>query len=721
MQRLQPCPRCGAQFDVSAMAAGSAFTCGACGAVVTAGAAPATPTRVPPAPVRASAASRPIPAPVAAHATATASRGASGRGPQYVPVERHRDASSSGSRRNSAVEVDVDERGSRRERGRDRGGAPAKKRLSTAALAGIGGGVLALVVVLFLVMGKKEPTKTGGGGTTVAGTGAAGAGTGATSPSKAPGANGSATAKGTNPVVETGTPAERLAAIESDMKGKRNPTNADLESFFERLVALGAPGEARAKEVAREIVQIGNRDYAPARRTLGFKEFKHEVPEIISFEDYPYIRAVQEANKTRWFDDDEAYGIAMKAWEKTEAHAKKLDPDAGDRTFRALDGARRLIARDKHFKDYNYEAIFARPYLICYSSDERLSEEDFLGLSKTDRQKKLAELEKKRHEYRRILAEKARIYQQLYDEFLKRYGEACNLKNLMDEYGGRGDLPLGKRSYKDGCPLIIWIFSDKAAFKAHHTRIKEDIHDGVAGYFSPLTGWVYLYDETGGGTSREFEINKNVHEGTHQLEHWFQKQKREWGQPVVPQSFFGEGFAEYLGAVNMKREDRTLEFHGLNRPRLLQLQGQQKELLNQGKKMHIFPTKELVGFQGYGQPAAYALQTWSYPQGLLLFYGQSWAFVYFLNEFQNHKYQPKFKKYLDDMLNHPPDGGDFALKRFKDRFGIRSEEDWKKMHKEFETFYLETLLKKPLDGAPPPDRDDWPGYVPVDPVDPTKN
>ena len=35
MAKLQPCPKCGAQFDVSAFAQGAKFTCGACGALQT--------------------------------------------------------------------------------------------------------------------------------------------------------------------------------------------------------------------------------------------------------------------------------------------------------------------------------------------------------------------------------------------------------------------------------------------------------------------------------------------------------------------------------------------------------------------------------------------------------------------------------------------------------------------------------------------------------------
>src|SRR5207253_166896 len=107
-------------------------------------------------------------------------------------------------------------------------------------------------------------------------------------------------------------------------------------------------------------------------------------------------------------------------------------------------------------------------------------------------------------------------------------------------------------------------------------------------YFSPLTGWVYLYDEA---DNREFEVNKTVHEGTHQLEHWFQKQKREWGHPVVPQSFFGEGFAEYIGAVQMA-PDRSLTFHGINRPRIEYLRSAVKSLDADGKNMLVFPLKD---------------------------------------------------------------------------------------------------------------------------------
>ena len=134
----------------------------------------------------------------------------------------------------------------------------------------------------------------------------------------------------------------------------------------------------------------------------------------------------------------------------------------------------------------------------------------------------------------------------------------------MGPFGGRPDLGAGKQSYRDGCPMIIWIFSDRKAFDDYHEVVaKERIDRGVAGYFSPMTGWVYLYD----GDDREFEVNKNVHEGTHQLEHWFQMQKREWGKPTRAAVVLRRGVRGVHGR-GQHGADRTLTFHGINRPRI---------------------------------------------------------------------------------------------------------------------------------------------------------
>ena len=708
MSRLQACSKCGAQFDVAAMAAGQRFTCGACGTVVTAGAA---------GPLGAAAApSRPIPAPVRGGSSAVSSRG-----PQYVPPSRAIAAASPAAKASRDSRDDDDGAASARSsRGAPRGSASRRKGISPAAMAGIGGGFLLLVVGVLLATKKSDPAKTGvGGGSQTA-----------TTPAVAPGlapapGGGTSGGRSTTPpggmdtgmtdagMTDAGTsggprPGDSLSTVTAEWTALGHPSSNQYREFMKRFQAVGG-GLDKAKSIAAEVVKQVDPNDKDARSLLGHKEFAFDVPDEISFKKYPFVRAVDEARAQRWFEDDESYALATKAYEKTLAHAKRL---ADDRVYAALDSARREIDRDPHFKQYNYDAIFASPYLICYSSNERFDEESLIKLPKSERGKKLAELEKKREAYQKILAEKAKIYPQLYAEFLKRYADDCDLHPLMDPFGGRPDYPAGKQSYRDGCPMIVWIFSDKQAFKEYHETVKKDpISEGVAGYFSPATGWVYLYDED--GTDREFEVNKNVHEGTHQLQHWFTKQKNEWGKGNVPQSFFGEGFAEYMGSVTMAK-DRSLTFVGINRPRLQSLKNIKKGRSDANQKMLVFPLKQLTAFEGYGNVQAWGVQNWGVnPDFVLgLFYIQSWAFVYFLNESEGHKYQANFKKYLEDMLNYPRNAEGYGFEKFKREMNLATDDDWKKLQKEFDAFY-DKLIKMDDEkvGPKPPGRDDWPGYV----------
>jgi hypothetical protein len=720
MSRLQPCPKCGAQFDVSAFAPGQKFTCGACGAVVTAGVA--APAAVAAAPTRA-AAGRIPPAP-----SKTSSVTGASRGPQYVPVERRAAA--------SAAEAPPKSRRARRgrdeegeEAGDERGGRgrPAKKGLSPVALAGIGAGVLGLAGLLLLLNpggdDKSKPGTSptvGGGSGTGGGTDVATGGSGTSAMSTDSSGSTGPAAMGTEPSRQ-----ETLASVEAEWKQTSHKTTDQYRSFLRRYKALGPSGLDRAKAVAKEMLQLADAKDKEAHETLGHMEFAFEVPEQISFRKYPFCRAVEEAHAQRWFEDRESFDQAMAAYERCKKHAERLE---NDRVYRALDSARQEIDRDPFFRQYNYDATFASPYLICYATDERFDPDDLWNLSKKERAEKLQELDAKKKTYRKILAEKAKIYTQLYAEFMNRYKEECDLHDLMAEFGGRPDLPTSMKSFRDGCPLIVWIFSDKKAFTEYHDKVKQEgINPGVAGYFSPKTGWVYLYDEEGG--NREFEINKNVHEGTHQLEHWFSRQKTGWGSMVdkdgrgrVPQSFFGEGFAEYTGSVTMA-PDRKLTFVGYNRPRLESLQNLINSRKGAGGFTNVYPVKDLVQFEGYGNVVQWAGEHWGpfgFQAGLGIFYIQSWAFVYFLNEFQNHKYQPQFKAYLEDILNHPKNSPGYGFDKFKAEFKMNSEDAWKRMDGEFSDFYKKKLGNMKLEdiGKPPPSRDDWPGYQEPDPLAP---
>jgi hypothetical protein len=373
----------------------------------------------------------------------------------------------------------------------------------------------------------------------------------------------------------TATPAtglgDSIEKLNADLDSPAARAAVGLKPLLARAFALGPLAAAVAKRLAERILAEADPDDDPSHRLLGHRKFAHDMPDAISFvslREYDYLRVVENAIRHRWIESAAESEAAEAAWTKTLAHARRLQDDP---TFRALVGARREVSLDRYLKDYNCAATFASPYLICYASSERVSDEELSKLSYAARQKRLAQLEASRAKFAMRLAEKATILQQLYREFLKRYGEACDLKDLMSPYGGRPDLPAGKRSYRDGCPLVVWVFEDRAAWDEFHAVVKgEPVNPGVAGYFSRSTGWAYLHDEDS-EKDRELEVIRTLETGTHQLLHWFARQKREWGGSMAPQSFFDRGFADYMAAVTMA-PDRSLAFNGMNRSRLELLQ-----------------------------------------------------------------------------------------------------------------------------------------------------
>ena len=298
------------------------------------------------------------------------------------------------------------------------------------------------------------------------------------------------------------------------------------------------------------------------------------------------------------------------------------------------------------------------------------------------------------------------VFTQLYAEFNRRYKEPLGLEDLMGEFGGRPDYGQA-RSYTDGVPLIVWIFTDHDAFKEYHEKVKGgNISDFIAGYFSGATGWIYLYDEP--GRDRVFEINKNVHEGTHQLEHWYTRQRNKWRIPPFAQDWFGEGLAEWIGCVKMD-EARNLAFLGVNIVRLENMQQIAQGLKGQGKEYPIFPLAQLTGFNNYEEVKQWGTSTWGPPFTgdlvLSIFYQEAWAFAYFLNEAQGGKYQKNFNAYLKSVLSR-----DRGQENFKKAFGIIDEEDWTDLDNAFTKFVREDLMKRSVGQYQymPPKVDQWP-------------
>ncbi len=468
--KLQACHQCGAQFDVSQFAPGQKFTCGSCGAVLTAHVAPAAhkapaarPSRPEPRGPARAAPSRQAAQP---KRRAAAAAGGGRRGPQYRPPERHQEAKTA--RRPAKPKAAAR---SARPAARSRGEARAKKGVNPALIYGAGG-LLVAAVLLFLVFansGKKadDTAATNPGATTVADTHP---GNGAT---------------GTTP-SGTGTPekADTLASLQAEVAKADLRDASDYTSLAKRFLALGTD---EAKEEARSLYETLIKQVAPnnaeARAFLGYTDFQKDIlgkvvdngdpiPEAINNRrGYPFLDAVVKFNERRWLDDDDEIQLAREAVAKMREHQKRLETD---RAYHLGDIVRANIALDPMLGDLNYEMYWKAPYLVVYSTSEALSDFDLLDKTKYPdkkaREKAKAALAEKRKGWSSVLKEKAAIFQSVYKEFMRRFGEKFDLKPLDAPWGGRPDYEGGDRRFEYGVPMVIWIFNNADEFHKYHEK-----------------------------------------------------------------------------------------------------------------------------------------------------------------------------------------------------------------------------------------------------------
>lgn len=657
--KLQACPKCGAQFDVSTFSQGQQFRCGACGQLMTAHAgAPAAGGRpqaaAPAAPRTPAAPSRPA-APTSASQSSVASA-KSPRGPQFQPAQRAQEPA------RAPAPPPPPSRPSRS----GRSASTPQKGPPMALIAG-GGALVVVGIVVAVLMGGKggdTPSGTGGGG-----------GTQAQSP-VAP------------PTPEA--PKDSLAEIKRDMQKLpvSERKSKDWKEFIRRLKSIGAEGTAALADLYELYVETAyGSDDPEARKALGYVEFKHTMPEEISqTKGRPFLAAFEAANNTRWLKDDEEKRLAQEALKETQEHARRLRED---RVYRAGDDIWNNILQDKLFKDQNFAVRWSAPHLICYASKDRLSELDLLSMSRSERKAKREELAAKRAQYEPLLDEKVAIYTQLYTEWNKRFKDALGLQDLTAEYGGRPDLVEKKRaSFQGGVPLVVWIFDSHDSFKEFHKVKGMNLPDGVGGYFEWSTAWIYLFDERNEGDARIFEIAKNLHEGTHQLDHWFGMQMNDWRpNKKFTQSWIGEGLAEYFGAHKVK-EDGILEFTGRNYTRLSEAKQMAKALKSQGKEYPVAKLEAMASWIRYDEATQYGISLGLDPrwgQNMFIYQQGSMLFEMCMDGL-NGKYRDKLMAYLKSCMLREE-----GSEPFRRCFKIRDEDDWEVLQKDFDAYVKQML------------------------------
>jgi hypothetical protein len=369
-----------------------------------------------------------------------------------------------------------------------------------------------------------------------------------------------------------------------------------------------------------------------------------------------------------------------------EEHARKLRED---RLYRAGDEIWNNILQDKLFKDQNFAVRWSPPHLICYASKDRLSDLDLLAMPRAERKKERERLAERRAEFEPLLDEKQAIYTQLYEEWNRRFKEVLGLHDLSDEWGGRPDLVAQKRaSYQGGVPLVVWIFDTKESFNKFHEVKGMKLPDGVGGYFEWKTAWIYLFDEKNEGDARVFEISKNLHEGTHQLEHWFGMQVNGWKpKKNFSQDWAGEGLAEYFGSHRLS-EDGKLSFIARNYTRVTEAQGMAAALKKAGKEYPVVKLELLTSWNSYADAMQHAVSMGLDPgwgQQMFIYQQGTWLFEMCMDQ-MGGKYRDKIMAYLKAMMNREEGGQAFRL-----AFKIRDEDDWAELQKDFEA-YCKTML-----------------------------
>jgi hypothetical protein len=434
------------------------------------------------------------------------------------------------------------------------------------------------------------------------------------------------------------------------------------------------------------------------RPSTGHVEFPHRIPEWIHARVLPFLREVERASAKRWFgpDEQDAYQRALRAWEETQTHMRRLQ---GDPAYRAAVQAYATLHHDRTLASAHLAVQFDPPYVVVYVDREPLTIYDLPATAGAEEERAMAA---RAAAAEAVLREKARILSQVYDEFLRRYAEPFDLRPLTDAFGGRPDYPMGVRSFNDGVPLVVLVAADQETFAAMIDAGGRVPPSGrtpslvATGLFTPRTGRIQLPRSSPDPAARRFEIDQTAALAVSQLVHWFTRQRNHWAMPRFSQGFFSTGFPEWFGAVVMD-PDRNLRFTGLNVQRLDDMQRMASALERQDRTYPIFPLERLLSFGDYGSVAQWGVSESGMPAPAVLsmFFQQSWALVYFLHEHEDGAYRDGLERFLDAVLSRET-GLNQTRAVFERAFGMEKPEDFQALEFAFQRFVREDLLKRDL-------------------------
>lgn len=673
---LVACPKCGSRFDVSTLQPGSTFVCGSCKNVLQvprqpvagAPAAPARPTKPagPAKPGRAAKPGRSAP-PRRAAPKAPAKPQAGPQGGPRVDPRRAGGATSTNIPAVGGKPAKPAGRAARGGAGAASGGggrgkpsrrsaAPAdrtKKSALPLILGGVGLGVVAIIVVLVIVL-----TSGNDSGTPVAGGGNQGQ-PGNTEPNQP-------------------SAAEQVKAMKGLVfQAAERKDTSGLQVVHTQAKAKGLSGVARmAADAALNIdpnldwanLEVGNKN---------LKEIFNKIPTddiLDTYENDAYVTLVLEKEEA---EGESHWGSPAKAEELNKlldavlTHQNKLK---NDRTYLDEFVIRQNVKHDPIYSNYEFRVQAKSPYIMFV---EFLADEDG---NQSAAQKKRAEGAAK------IVERNLTLLHTLYTQFMSDYKEPFKLPEIRE---------LEQPSMR---MLKLWTFSSHESFMKYQESIGMRLPPGVGAYYRPNNQWITLFEQPGSASAgkanqSDFNTNKVVHEGFHQLMHTFTKVmlEREEGKEVLwedPRThsrlhWFQEGMAELYGSAKSGEGGKW----DLKVPYHMRL----GEWFNTKKnKQSDWTFEELMAIRtGPELQRRSAIKGLQRGQGRLssLFYAQAWSWCYFLYNYENGKYRDKLIEYMGKELK-----GISGPEEWNKTWGAGENYDWGPVEKEWRD-YVDTLFK----------------------------
>ncbi|MGQ0612810.1 MAG: hypothetical protein ACT4PV_03565 [Planctomycetaceae bacterium] len=465
---------------------------------------------------------------------------------------------------------------------------------------------------------------------------------------------------------------------------------------YDKLAGFGWPARARAiherlrrldpddLDAARALGEFPVTDYpdffAVFRRLMDAKQVPDEVARLrVTFESRISFRADPQGKRAVLLLPEVEFAALSRMLDLFREHEARL---AADPTLEATLAALQRIRHDPILGPFETVHLNVRPFVLIYASRE-------LG-AKGEGAEVRRRVERKRTEALARLELHAGRIRELLAHFEERWRKPLELPEF-----GSTDL------------LYVWIFDDRVGFEEYGAKRETRLAPGLLGFFDPRVRWSFVYEDPADPGQVVWTLS---HELIHHLQWHFSRDPKDPGRnhfEALRAAWFSEGWAEYVGAVEMQgnrvlfgRNSRTrMDMIHLCRRERLPLPPV-RFLVKHGESYGEW-VRQVARWLGQNRPelkdAARAVATLAY---LDVLYAQSWLFVKFLYESGNGMYAEAAMRFTKAALTgfagyRGSSGYPTAEDVLGQILGLGTAAAWARLQDEFDRFVEAKLYEVP--------------------------